>query len=98
MLERKAGNSRARRRVALLMDAIEDDYQAAILWGAANAAQQAGVGLWCLAGGVIGPNAKDPRSVRNFLFDLLRPADFDGILVLSGSLGNQLGIAAFGEW
>jgi DNA-binding LacI/PurR family transcriptional regulator len=98
MLERNAGNSRARRRVALLMDAIEDDYQAAILWGAASAAQQAGVGLWCLAGGVIGPSSKDPACVRNFLFDLVRPADFDGILVLSGSLGNQLGIAGFGDW
>lgn len=46
----------------------------------------------------MGSNPKDPRCVRNFLFDLLRPLDFDGILVLSGSLGNQLGAAGFNEW
>jgi DNA-binding LacI/PurR family transcriptional regulator len=80
------------------MDAIEDDYQAAVVRGAAAAAQQAGVGLWCLAGGVIADGANDPRGVRNFLFDLPRPGDFDGILALSGSLGNQLGLAAFSEW
>jgi DNA-binding LacI/PurR family transcriptional regulator len=80
------------------MDAIEDDYQTAIVRGAAGAAQQAGVGLWCLAGGVITDDGNDPRGVRNFVFDLLRPGDFDGILVLSGSLGNQLGVAAFSEW
>lgn len=80
------------------MDAIEDDYQAAIVRGAASAAQQEGLGLWCLAGGVVGEPSKDPRCARNFLFDLLRPSDFDGILVLSGSLGNQLGVAAFDDW
>jgi DNA-binding LacI/PurR family transcriptional regulator len=98
MFERNSGKGRARRRVALLMDAIEDDYQAAIVRGAAGAAQQAGVGLWCLAGGVIVDGGNDPRGIRNFLFDLLRPSDFDGILALSGSLGNGLGIAAFSEW
>lgn len=97
MFERN-GQGRARRRVALLMDAIEDDYQAAVVRGAAGAAQQAGVGLWCLAGGVIANDANDPRGVRNFLFDLPRPGDFDGILALSGSLSSHLGIAAFSEW
>jgi DNA-binding LacI/PurR family transcriptional regulator len=97
MLERNVGK-RARRRVALLMDAIEDDYQSAVVRGAAGAAQQAGVGLWCLAGGIIVNGGKDSRGLRNFVFDLLRPGDFDGILVLSGSLGNQLGIAAFSQW
>src|SRR4051812_7939492 len=98
MFERNPAKGRARRRVALLMDAIEDDYQTGVLRGAASAAQQAGVGLWCLAGGVIANGHEDPRGARNFLFDLLRPSDFDGILVLSGSLGNQLGIAAFSDW
>jgi len=97
MLERSAAKSR-KRRVALLMDAIEDDYQAAILRGAASAAQQEGLDLWCLAGGVVGSQPEDPRCARNFLFDLLRPGDFDGMLVLSGSLGNHLGVRAFDQW
>ncbi|MEO7033490.1 MAG: substrate-binding domain-containing protein [Polyangiaceae bacterium] len=98
MLKTSAGKGRSRRRVALLMDAIEDDYESAILQGAASVAQQHGLELWCLAGGVVGKTSNDPRCARNFLFDLLRPGDFDGILVLSGSLGNQLGVAAFDEW
>lgn len=92
------GNGRPRRRVALLMDAIEDDYQAGIVRGAASAAQHANVELVCLAGGVVGDPEKDHRSQRNFLFDLIEPASFDGILVMGGSLGNQVGIAAFSEW
>jgi DNA-binding LacI/PurR family transcriptional regulator len=98
MFERNAGSGRRRRRVALLMDAIEDDYQAAVLRGAAGAALQDGLELWCFAGGVVGEQQKDARCVRNFLFDLLCPSDFDGILVLSGSLSSELGVAAFDEW
>jgi DNA-binding LacI/PurR family transcriptional regulator len=89
---------RTHRRVALLMDAIEDDYQAAILQGAAGAAKQEGLELWCLAGGVVDDHAKDPRSMRNFLFALLRPSDFDGILVLSGPLGTHVGVSRLDEW
>ena len=98
MFERSPGKGRPRRRVALLMDAIEDDYQVGIVRGAASAAQHEGLELWCLAGGVVGDQLEDPRCVRNFLFDLLRPRDFDGLLVLSGSLGNHLGVSAFDGW
>ncbi len=98
MLERGPVRSRKRRRVALLMDAIEDDYQSAIVHGAASAARQEGLDLWCLAGGVVGDQPAGAARGRNFLFDLLRPADFDGLLVLSGSLGNQLGVREFEQW
>jgi DNA-binding LacI/PurR family transcriptional regulator len=92
-----APQGRARRRVALLMDAIEDDYQAGIVRGSASAAQHADVELVCLAGGVPGDTAKDRRSRRNFLFDLIEPGSFDGVLVLGG-LADQLGIPAFSGW
>jgi DNA-binding LacI/PurR family transcriptional regulator len=98
VIEGNSGKGRKRRRVALLMDAIEDDYQSAMLRGAGIAAQQDDVELWCLAGGVVGNRAEDPRCARNFVFDLLRPRDFDGILALSGSLGNLLGVSAFEQW
>jgi sigma-B regulation protein RsbU (phosphoserine phosphatase) len=80
------------------MDAIEDDYQLGIVRGAASASQHAGVELVCLAGGVVGDGDTDPRSLRNFLFDLVDPQQFDGVLVLGGSLASQLGVTAFGEW
>lgn len=98
MAFKDSAKSRRRRRIALLMDAIEDDYQAGIVRGAASAAQHAQVELLCLAGGVVGDPSKDPRSQRNFLFDLLDPQDFDGILALGGSLSSQLGAAKFSEW
>jgi DNA-binding LacI/PurR family transcriptional regulator len=91
-------NAPRRRRVALLMDAIEDDYQAGIVRGAASASQHAAVELVCLAGGVVGDGAKDHRSLRNFLFELIDPQQFDGVLVLGGSLASQLGVAGFSEW
>lgn len=98
MALKDSAKSRPRKRIALLMDAIEDDYQAGIVRGAANAAQHAQVELICFAGGVVGDPQKDHRSQRNFLFDLIELKDFDGILVLGGSLGNQLGVQVFSDW
>jgi len=84
-----------RRRVALLMDAVEDDYQVGIVRGANQAADLANVQLVCVAGGVVGDAHTDRRSERNFLFDLVDPGQFAGVLSLSGSLSNQLGLAQF---
>ncbi len=87
-----------RRRVALLMDAVEDDYQIGIVRGANQAAELANVQLVCVAGGVVGDARADRRSERNFLFDLIDPRQFGGVLSLSGSLSNQLGIPKFAEF
>jgi DNA-binding LacI/PurR family transcriptional regulator len=86
---------RLKRRVALLMDATEDDYQVGILRGISRAAEPTNVQLVCVAGGVVGDPAVDHRSQRNFAFDLLDPRHFEGIIALSGALGNQLGVAGF---
>jgi DNA-binding LacI/PurR family transcriptional regulator len=80
------------------MDAIEDDYQAGIVRGAASASQHANIELVCLAGGVVGDSRVDHRSQRNFLFDLVDANEFDGVLVLGGALSNQLGVTGFSEW
>lgn len=87
-----------KRRVALLMDATEDDYQVGILRGISRAAEPNNVQLVCLAGGVIGNGTNDPRSRRNFLFDLVDVHRFEGIIALSGSLGTQLGVAGFAQF
>ena len=84
-----------KRRVALLMDATEDDYQVGILRGISRAAEPTNVQLVCVAGGVVGDPAVDHRSQRNFAFDLLDPRQFEGMIALSGALGNQLGVAGF---
>ncbi|HTA91599.1 MAG TPA: substrate-binding domain-containing protein [Polyangiaceae bacterium] len=87
-----------KRRVALLMDAVEDDYQVGILRGVSQAAEPTNLQLVCVAGGVVGDPTLDPRSQRNFLFDLLEPQQFEGVLALSGALGNQLGAAKFAQF
>ncbi len=87
-----------RRRVAFLMDATEDDYQVGILAGISRAAEPTNVQLVCVAGGVLGDPALDPRSRRNFAFDLLDPRQFAGIIALSGALSNQLGVRGFAEF
>lgn len=80
------------------MDAVEDDYQIGIVRGAAQVAEPANVQLVCIAGGVVGDARADRRSERNFLFDLIEPHQFAGVLSLSGSLSNQLGIAKFTDF
>ena len=87
-----------KRRVALLMDAIEDEYQAGIVRGVARAIGHSNIALVCVAGGVVGDAEKDARCSRNFLFDLVEPQQFDGFIVLSGALGNGIGVARFAGW
>jgi sigma-B regulation protein RsbU (phosphoserine phosphatase) len=87
-----------KRRVAFLMDAAEDDYQVGILRGISRAAEPTNVQLVCVAGGVVGDPSVDHRSQRNFLFDLLDPRQFEGVIALSGALGNQLGVAGFASF
>src|ERR1700753_3666707 len=80
------------------MDAVEDDYQIGIVRGATQVAELANVQLVCVAGGVVGDARADRRSERNFLFDLIDPRQFGGVLSLSGSLRHQLGIPKFAEF
>lgn len=86
------------RRVVVLMDAIDDDYQADIVRGMARVSSRANVQLLCVAGGVVGGPSTDVRSQRNFLFGLVEPGDFDGVISLSASLGNNLGVEGFTQW
>jgi DNA-binding LacI/PurR family transcriptional regulator len=81
-----------KRRVAFLMDAVEDDYQVGILRGVIQAAELANLQLVGFAGGVLADRRVDHRAERNFLFDLIEPHQFAGVVTLSGALGNELGL------
>lgn len=90
-------------RIAFLVDWLEDPYQSTLLAGAAAEAQRRGVTLLALPGGILGGKTRNGVT-RNYVYDLVRPSHFDGVIVLSGTLGNQLGatavsemIAAFGD-
>jgi len=87
----RTGGSRP--RVGVLVDWLKDSYQNAIVSGLLEAARTRDVDLFIFAGGVLGAPAADGVH-RNFVFDLPGPDNIDGLVVLGGAIGNQLGPAA----
>jgi phosphoserine phosphatase RsbU/P len=82
--------TRRTRRVGLLVDWLEDEYQNKVLAGVDAEAQANGVSLFCLTGGVLlSPYRFGAR--RNFLYDLAGPASLDGLVLMSGTLSNYVG-------
>lgn len=82
--------SRRMRRVGLLVDWLEDEYQNKVLAGVDAEAQANGVSLFCLTGGVLlSPYRYGAR--RNFLYDLVSPRCVDGLVLMSGTLSNYVG-------
>jgi DNA-binding LacI/PurR family transcriptional regulator len=84
------------RRVALLLDHLESDYQSDIVAGVRRAARAARVRMVVIPGGWLGKPG-GPRVVRNFVYDFL-PGSFDGLLISAGSLSNQCGVDHFRSW
>jgi phosphoserine phosphatase RsbU/P len=82
--------TRRMRRVGLLVDWLENEYQNKVLAGVDAEAQANGVSLFCLTGGVLlSPYRFGAR--RNFLYDLAGPACVDGLVLMSGTLSNYVG-------
>ncbi|MGC4069963.1 MAG: substrate-binding domain-containing protein [Polyangiaceae bacterium] len=82
--------TRRRRRVGLLVDWLEDEYQNKVLAGVDAEAQANGVSLFCLTGGVLlSPYRFGAR--RNFLYELASPDAVDGLVLMSGTLSNYVG-------
>lgn len=78
-------------RIALLLDHVVSDYQLDIISGVRRALSRLGAHLTVIAGGSLGSEGRPGE--RNFVFDMLEDAAIDGLVVLSGSLSNQAGIA-----
>jgi len=88
-----AGATREHVVLGLLTDALDASYQSAVLRGAAEAAREHGAGLLCFAAGVL--NSTLPSSSqRNALLDLVGSHNVDGLIVMTGSLANQVGTEA----
>src|SRR5688500_17289887 len=84
------------RRVLVLIDNIESDYQVEMLSGVLRATRASNVNALIVAGGR--SSTESQPTMRNFVYDLIPQAAVDGILVLAGSLSNQSGVAVFGKW
>lgn len=79
--------------LGLLTDALDASYQSAVLRGAAEAAREHGAGLRCFAAGVL-HSPLPASSQRNVLLDMVGSHNVDGLIVMTGSLANQVGTEA----
>lgn len=76
--------------IGFLVDWLDGAYQSQILAGARDAARDRRVNLLCFAGGMLG-NEQRGGVRRNATFDLVGPENVDGIILMSGSIGNRIG-------
>lgn len=89
----KASDRPARRlggrplRIGFVVDWLSDSYQNSLLDGVREIAEQRGVSLVALPGGVVGAQHSHGAR-RNHLFRLIDPSHYDGLLLLTGTLGN----------
>ncbi|MDP9000999.1 MAG: substrate-binding domain-containing protein [Myxococcota bacterium] len=77
--------------IGFLVDELHDSrYQWQVLRGAAREANDRGANLLAFVGGPLPPPGGS--SELNWIFDLAKPKNVDAIVVLSGSLGNAVGV------
>ena len=89
-----ASGSRAQsapvKTIGFLVDWIDGAYQNQILDGVRDAARDRRIQLLCFAGGVLNSELRG-GSRRNATFDLVNAENVDGLILMSGTLGNQIG-------
>lgn len=77
-------------RIGFVVDWLRDSYQLEVLRGAARAARRTEAQLIVLPGGVIGADHEHGKC-RNQLYELIRKEHYDGLVVMTGTLGNAGG-------
>lgn len=86
----------SQRRVLVLIDNLQSDYQIEMVSGVLRATRAAQVNTLIVPGGALA--TEKYASPCNFVYDLIPGAAVDGILVMAGSLSNQAGVPAFQAW
>jgi DNA-binding LacI/PurR family transcriptional regulator/CheY-like chemotaxis protein len=89
-------NPRRPLTVGFLVDALGESYQWAILQGALDAARDRGANLLCFEGGAFGTGASGPLPANRpgavpDMLSLIGNEAVDGLVVLAGALGNEVG-------
>jgi DNA-binding LacI/PurR family transcriptional regulator/signal transduction histidine kinase len=77
--------------LGVLVDRLDGDYQAAVIGGMAEAADEAGINLVCLSGGELHAPTRFSDQ-RNAVFELAAARDLDGLVILSGTIANHCGL------
>lgn len=75
--------------IGFLTDWLDHSYHWRTLRTAIQAAYDGGASVLAFVGGAI--TATTHESATNWLYDLARPSNVDGLVMLSGSLGNRVG-------
>lgn len=83
-----------RTKIAVLLDELETEYHVAILSGVLRSLRRNRARAHVVVGGALA-EAGQPRVVRNFVYDWVKHAGFDGYLPLAGTLSNQCGPETF---
>jgi diguanylate cyclase (GGDEF)-like protein len=76
-----------RRTIGFLVDSIDESYQSAVFGGVVEVARSTGVNVLCFCGGAL----SDENAARNSVFDWATAENVDGIVVMSGAVGNVAG-------
>lgn len=85
-------SKRNRPRILFLVDALDHDYQSQVTRGAVRAAERYSADIVVLVGGRM-VFANPHMEQREFVYDLAKPSDFDGVVLLGTSLSSQRGRA-----
>jgi diguanylate cyclase (GGDEF)-like protein len=91
--------AKRRGRIGFLVDSIEEAYQSSVLAGVLDGARAADLDVLSFCGGVLDGHEPDAPQ-RNAVYQRVDPRAVDGVVVMSGSLGNVVGpraIRAFCE-
>ena len=80
----------ASKTIGFLVDWIDGAYQNHVLDGARDAARDRRVQLLCFSGGMLQGELRGGLR-RNAVFDLVGPENVDGLILMSGTIGNLIG-------
>jgi diguanylate cyclase (GGDEF)-like protein len=84
--------TKRRGRIGFLVDSIEETYQSTVLAGVLEVARASDLDVMCFCGGVLRGSDADAGQ-RNAVYGLVDPHSVDGVVVMSGALGNVVGPA-----
>jgi diguanylate cyclase (GGDEF)-like protein len=86
-----------RGRIGFLVDSVEEPYQSTVLSGVLEAARACDFNVLCFCGGVLRGHGADAEQ-RNAVYRLVDAQSVDGVVVMSGALGNVVGPAEIREF
>jgi signal transduction histidine kinase/DNA-binding LacI/PurR family transcriptional regulator/AraC-like DNA-binding protein/DNA-binding response OmpR family regulator len=89
--ERHTKPQNVRPTIGVLIDTLISGYQFAVWQGVADLARRRDVNLLCFVGGML-HSANYFEAQRNTLYDLATAESVDGLVIVTGTIGNEVGV------